>query len=251
MKLASVVGFLNETLAVNNFEGDTSLNGLQVEGSGNVTKVTLAVDACDISIRRAVREGSDMLIVHHGLFWAPRQPVTGIMAKRVRILLERGISLYAAHLPLDCHPVIGNNARLANILGARPDGNFGDYHGIAIGLAAVLPRRIKVQSLSSKLGKLLEAPVKSFNFGPPTIERIGIVSGGGASLTQAAAETGCAALLTGETAHSSYHIARESRINLLCAGHYATETHGLKALAGLLGEKLGLDTRFADIPTGL
>ncbi|MBN1163240.1 MAG: Nif3-like dinuclear metal center hexameric protein [Candidatus Krumholzibacteriota bacterium] len=251
MKLRKIVEFIDQTLNLSAFPGDSSLNGLQVEGRSSVSSVALAVDACQRAIQRSVGSGADLLIVHHGLFWGGNQPITGIMAKRLGALLQNGISLYAAHLPLDCHPEIGNNAQLARLLHLDGTEPFGDYHGIRIGLAGNLPRPLKVRSFSARLRKLLNAPSRNFEFGRSEIRKLGIVSGGGASLVKSAAEEGLDALLTGETAHSAYHIAREYRINLFCAGHYATETLGVKALGSLLRERFGLQTRFLDIPTGL
>jgi dinuclear metal center YbgI/SA1388 family protein len=192
-----------------------------------------------------------MLIVHHGLFWGDQAPITGIMAGRVRTLLSKGVSLYAAHLPLDCHPELGNNAMIAGFLGIPETEKFGSYAGVAIGLCGKLPRPVKIVGLKRKLSARLGAPVQAYAFGPKTIRKIGIVSGGGAALTQAAADAGCDAILTGETSHSSYHVARENGISLIFAGHYATETFGVKALGEHLGNEFGLKTFFIDLPTGL
>lgn len=251
MRLDKVTGFLGETLGLEAFSGDQSMNGLQVEASGDVRKVALAVDACGDSIGRAVRRRADLLIVHHGLFWGGMVPITGIMAARVKALLDGNLSLYAAHLPLDCHPEIGNNARIASVLGIAETEHFGKYAGVDIGLCGRLPRPLKIEGLRRKLAGILDSPVQTFTFGPVVVKKIGIVSGGGASLTQAAADAGCDALLTGETSHSSYHTARENKISLIFAGHYASETFGVKALGGLIRKELGLQTFFIDLPTGL
>jgi dinuclear metal center YbgI/SA1388 family protein len=251
MRLERLTGFIDGILDPGSFAGDSALNGLQVEASREVGKVALAVDACGDSISRAARRGADMLIVHHGLFWGGTAPITGITASRVRTLLEKKVSLYASHLPLDCHPEIGNNARIADILGVRDPARFGRYAGVDIGLCGMLKKKIKIEGLRRKLAGLLDSPVQTFAFGPSVVRKIGIVSGGGASLTQAAADAGCDALLTGETSHSSYHTARENRISLVFAGHYATETFGVKALGELLRTELGLKTFFIDLPTGL
>ncbi len=251
MRIDTVVRFLDETLQIREFPRDSSLNGLQVEGSKSVTKIALAVDACERSMKRAVRAKADLLVVHHGLFWGEAMPITGITAGRIRLLLENGLSLYAAHLPLDAHPEIGNNAQLAGMLGIENPKPFGTYHGREIGLFGRLPRAVTPRTLAQKIKTMLKAEVKTLRFGPRSIRTLAIVSGGGAFLTQEASRAGCDGLLTGETSHTAYHTARESRINLIHAGHYATETLGLKALGGLLARELGLSTRFIDIPTGL
>lgn len=251
MRLATIVEYLDDTLKIADFPGDSSLNGLQVESAAKATKISLAVDACDKTIRRAARAGSDLLIVHHGLFWGEAQPVTGFMAKRIRLLLENGISLYAAHLPLDSHPEVGNNIQLAGLLDVNDPSSFGTYRGTAIGLQGRLPRPVTPGSMSRKIQKLFGAPVACFPFGPKRFSRLGICSGGGAFLVQEAAKAGCGALLTGEPSHSAYHPARESGISLICAGHYATETLGVKALGEVLSHEFGLPIRFIDVPTGL
>jgi len=251
MRLDRVTAFLGETLSLESFSGDSSMNGLQVEGSRDVRKIALAVDACGESIGRSVRRGADLLIVHHGLFWGDAVPITGIMASRVKALLDGKVSLYAAHLPLDCHPEIGNNARMAKLLGISESSKFGRYAGIDIGICGDLQRPIKIAGLRRRLAAVLGSPVQTFAFGPAVVRKLGIVSGGGASLTQAAAEAGCDALLTGETSHSSYHVARENGISLIFAGHYTTETFGVKAIGELLAGRFGLKTFFIDLPTGL
>jgi dinuclear metal center YbgI/SA1388 family protein len=251
LRLESVIRFLDESLKTSEFRNDRSLNGLQVECSKRIKRIATAVDVSEGSIRRAALWGADLLVVHHGLFWSEPFPLTGVMACRTELLFSKGISLYASHIPLDCHPDIGNNAGLASLAGLVKRTPFGNYYGMAIGICGPLARPISPQSLSRKLKRKLGGHTAVFPFGPAAVKKLGIVSGNGASLVQDAAGCGCDALLTGETSHSAFHIARESRINLICAGHYATETLGVKALGGLLQRELGLSVRFIDLPTGL
>lgn len=251
MRLGTVVRFLDETLRIQEFPHDSSLNGLQIEGSKNIEAAALAVDACERSMKRAIRAAADLLIVHHGLLWGEAKPIIGVAANRIRLLLLNGVSLYAAHLPLDCHPEIGNNAQLAGLLGIEDPKPFGLYHGREIGLFGRLPRAITPRTLAVNVRTKLGADVKTFPFGPRRIRTLGIVSGGGAFLAQDAARAGCDALLTGEPSHTAYHTARESKISLIHAGHYATETLGLKALGDLVRGELGLPVSFIDVPTGL
>lgn len=251
MRLKTVVGFLDETLDIASFSSDSALNGLQIEGSRTVRSACSAVDACEESIRKTIRSRADLLITHHGLFWGAQQPVTGPLATRIKLLLANGISLYAAHLPLDCHPELGNNVRLARIFELRDTAPFGAYHGILIGIRGNLQRAMTPRAVAAKLRRTLGAPVRTFAFGGPKIRTLGIVSGGGAGMLPAAAAAGCDALLTGEPAHEAYHTARESRITLICAGHYATETVGVQSLGEHLFRELGVPVRFIDIPTGL
>jgi dinuclear metal center YbgI/SA1388 family protein len=178
-------------------------------------------------------------------------PITGVTARRISLLLANGVSLYAAHLPLDCHPQVGNNAQLARLLDIKDTASFGLYHGIKIGLHGRPARRISSTGFVNKSRRLLESSVTFFPFGPDRICKLGIVSGGGAFLVQEATDLGCDALLTGETSHTAYHTARESGINLICAGHYATEKPGIRALGSLLSDELEMPVTFIDIPTGL
>jgi len=251
MKLKKLVAYLDDTLNIKNFAADSSMNGLQVEASSDVRRIATAVDVSDRSIRKADASDADLLIVHHGLFWGEPVPITGVMAKRIELLLSRGLSLYAAHLPLDAHPDIGNNAQLAGLLGLEKREQFGNYHGMTIGLCGLLPRPLVPAGIARKLKKGLGAETRIFRFGPERVRKLGIVSGAGASLVGDAAAAGCDTLLTGETSHSAYHTAREARLNLVCGGHYATETVGVKALGALLTAEFGLPVKFMDVPTGL
>ena len=251
MKLKKLRDYLDETLRISDFGADSAMNGLQVESSSDVGRIATAVDVSDRAIRKAASSGAGLLIVHHGLFWGDPVPITGVMAKRIELLLSKGVSLYAAHLPLDCHPEIGNNARLAALLGLEKRRSFGRYRGMIIGLCGVPPRTVSPAGIARKLKQSLGAGSKIFRFGPERVRKLGIVSGAGASLVHDAASAGCDTLLTGETSHSAYHQAREARINLICAGHYATETVGVRALGELVSAEFGLPARFIDEPTGL
>jgi dinuclear metal center YbgI/SA1388 family protein len=251
LRLKRIVAFLDNTLKISDFGADSAMNGLQVESSAEVKRIATAVDISDRSIMKAAASGADLLIVHHGLFWGDPVPITGVMARRIKFLLSKEVSLYAAHLPLDCHPDIGNNAQLAELLGLEKRQPFGNYHGMIIGLCGVLHRPITLASIARKLKQTLGAESKIFHFGPDRVKKLGIVSGGGASLVGDAVSAGCDTLLTGETSHSAYHVAREARVTLICAGHYATETVGVRALGTLLETELGLPAKFIDDPTGL
>jgi len=249
--LSTLREYLDNLLQISEFSSDASLNGLQVEGSGRIGKISLAVDACRASIGRAARNGSDILIVHHGLFWGEQKPVTGIMKDRIELLISNRISLYAVHLPLDAHPSLGNNAQLAELLELEKCSRFGEYGGREIGVIGELPRGITARGLSRKIGALLSTRVETFDFGKKRLKKIAVVSGSGASLTDQAASAGCDALLTGEKSHSVYHTAYERGLTLLCAGHYATETVGIKALGSHLETEFRVETAFLDIPTGI
>ena len=231
--------------------GDWShaLNGLQVENSGRVTKIGAAVDASSRTFAAAQSEGVDLLIVHHGLFWPGVQPITGPLRRQLAFLFEHDIALYSAHLPLDVHPLVGNNAQLAAALGLETTEPFLEAKGQLVGLKATaqIARDDLVRRLENSLGSL----VKAFAHGPAQTERIGVVTGGAGSEIYAVAREGVDTFVTGEAPHWAAVAADELGINLLLGGHYATETFGVKALAGHLSERFGLPWKFVDAPTGL
>jgi dinuclear metal center YbgI/SA1388 family protein len=229
---------------------DSSLNGLQVEGRARIERAAFAVDASLETIRAAARAGAGILIVHHGLFWGRGERITGVMRKRIGALLASDLSLYAAHLPLDCHEEVGNNVEIARLLGLSLGEKFADYHGVLIGFTARAKTPLTRAALVRTVEKRLRCRVARLDFGPARIRAVGIVSGGAAEYAVEAKTLGCDAFITGETSHSAYHPAKEARINVIYAGHYASETVGVKALARHLGRKFGIDCRFIPAPTG-
>jgi dinuclear metal center YbgI/SA1388 family protein len=247
--LTRLVDYLDGYLKIASIP-DRSLNGLQVEGRPRIERAAFAVDASLETIRAAAREKADILVVHHGLFWSRNERITGVMRKRVGALVESGLSLYAAHLPLDCHEQVGNNAEIARLLGLEIEERFGDYHGVLIGYTARAPRPIARTALARSVEKALRCRVACLNFGPTRVRRVGIVSGGAAEFAVEAKALGCEAFITGETSHSAYHAMKETGINVIYAGHYASETVGVKALARHLERKFGLECRFLPAPTG-
>lgn len=245
-----LVRYLDEYLKIGGI-ADDSKNGLQVEGRPEVKRLALAVDACLEAFQLAVEAGADMLLVHHGLFWKDYRPLRGAFLRRVRVLLDGGVSLYAAHLPLDAHPEVGNNAVLARLLGLEVVGPFGEYHGVNIGVEARLPAALALHEFARLVQERLGTEVVLLAYGPPQVLRVGIVSGGGAEMTAQAAARGLDLFLTGERSHTFYHEAAEQGLHVLYAGHYVTETVGVKALGAHLAERFGLQATFLEVPTGL
>jgi len=229
---------------------DRSLNGLQVEGSARIRRAAFAVDASLATIRAAARIRAEILVVHHGLFWSGNERITGVMRRRIGALVDKNISLYAAHLPLDCHEEVGNNVELARLFGLELGERFADYHGVRIGFTATSRSPLSRSALSRRIETALRCRVDLLDFGPARIRRVGIVSGGAAEFAAEAKDLGCDAFITGETSHTAYHMAKEARINVFFAGHYASETVGVKALARHLGQRFQLDCRFIPAPTG-
>ena len=230
---------------------DYSDNGLQVEGSDDVIRLAFAVDACQETITDAIAGGAQMLIVHHGLFWGKVLPLVGPHRRRVQTLLNGGCSLYAAHLPLDRHPEVGNNAQLARLLGLTVTGGLGEAFGLPVGVIATAQAPETRAALVARLAASLDVTPLVLPGGPELVQRIGIISGGAARDVAAAAAAGCDTYITGETSHSSYHDAAEYGINVIYAGHYATETVGLRALAAHLDARFALPSTFINRPTGL
>ncbi|MGC2064258.1 MAG: Nif3-like dinuclear metal center hexameric protein [Thermodesulfovibrionales bacterium] len=250
LTLSKLVSFLNSELALSEFPQDESANGLQVEGGGNIRKIGLAVDACDYVFRKAAEQEIDFLLVHHGLIWGGVKSVAGLLRKRIKVLMDHDISLYACHLPLDWHPEYGNNAQLLRLLGLSKTGEFGEYHGKRIGYRGRLNREMPLTDFTLRIDRKLAVQSLAIDFSG-TVKNVGIVSGGGWSALHDAEQHEIDTFLTGEPSHSAYTLAEELKINLIFAGHYATETLGVKATGEMLTRKFSIETVFIDHPTGL
>ncbi len=250
--LAEMVRYLDELLETGRWEAvDSSLNGLQVEGDPHVKALAFSVDTSMETIRMCIETGANMLIVHHGLFWGKPMAITGSHRSRVKSLLDAGVSLYAAHLPLDFHPVLGHNATLAVKLGLQTVGPLAVEKGLPIGIIASAGHAFELNDFISRLNSLLETRSQVLAFGPEKVERIGICSGGGAKMLTEPLSRQIDTFITGEASHTLYHFAREWGVNVIFAGHYATETPGLKALSEHMSARFGLTVSFLDAPTGL
>jgi dinuclear metal center YbgI/SA1388 family protein len=248
--LPELVLWLDRTLRIAEI-GDypNAWNGLQLENSGAVTKIGAAVDASESVIAAAVAEGVSLLLVHHGLFWGGLQPITGAWRRKLKLALDHDLAIYSAHLPLDVHPELGNNALLCKALGFKKCIPFFSAKGQPIGLKtrAIL----HVGELAGRLEEVLGGAPHLAPGGSATTEWIGVVTGGaGGEVAQAAAE-GVDTFITGEGPHHSYALAEELGVNLFYAGHYATETSGVQALAKRASGKFAVPWVFLDHPSGL
>lgn len=242
--------YLDKYLRVREVEDSrNALNGLQVENEGPVSSFAVAVDACQVTIDQSVQIGANLLLVHHGLFWGGLEPLVGRHGRRVRTLMRHNVALYSAHIPLDLHPEVGNNAVLARTLGLAEPKFFGDHLGQELGVAGTLltTRAALVDRVRQVLG--VESHVIAA--GPEEVRRIGIISGGGGSMIGEAVRAGVDTYLTGEGTHHTHFDAEEWGVNVIYAGHYATETMGVRALAVHLEQRFGLPWHFIDHPTGL
>lgn len=253
MILDTIVQFLDSVLSIEDTARiDYSLNGLQVGRKElQVEKAAFAVDACMASFRRAAEEGADLLCVHHGLFWGTPLAVIGDHYHRIKFLLDHDIALYAAHLPLDMHAEVGNNAGLADALELHNREPFGLYHGIKIGIKGELGEPADVDSILKRIGLNRDDALGVLDFGTREIKSVGIISGGADKEVSQAIDEGLDLYITGELGHQVYHSCLESGINLIAGGHYHTETFGVKKLMQSVQTEFEIDTVFVDVPTGL
>jgi dinuclear metal center YbgI/SA1388 family protein len=248
--LAQIVRFCDRLLQTNQFaDWDGAVNGLQVENSGPITRLAAAVDGSLATVQLAAAANANLLLVHHGLFWAPTHPWTGKRYELLRLLLERNIAVYSSHLPLDAHPKLGNNAQLCAALSLRNLKPFFLTKGRLIGFQARVS--IARSELTHRLIKAVGAPPIVIPGGPAQCRRIGVVTGGAGDGLRVAAAEGVDTFITGEGRHWTYALAEELGLNVFYAGHYATETFGVKTLAQVISKKFHLPWVFLDHPTGL
>ena len=248
MRSAEVAALLDAELRVGAFR-DASDNGLQVEGVGAVRRVVTAVDASLETFAWAVAQGAQMVVVHHGLSWnGSLARVTGLNRRVLACLLAHDLAGYAAHLPLDAHPVLGNNAQLARALGVRGLRPFMAYHGQEIGFCGELPAPVSRDAFEALVrGAVCPRRVERFDYGRAEIRTVGICSGGAPEGVEAAAREGLDVYLCGEANLVAYNLAKQWGVNALFAGHYATERFGVRALGAWLAEKTGLEVMFCDL----
>jgi len=248
--LAELVLHLDRVLRIDGIpDYPGALNGLQLESGGPVTHLIAAVDASLPVVMAAAALPDGLLLVHHGLFWQGTQPIRGPLYRKIRAALDGGLAIYSAHLPLDVHPELGNNIRLAKAIGLENPVPFLDWKGLPVGLQGEWHGNRA--ELSARLAAAVGGPVHLCPAGPETIARIGLCTGGAGSEVARAAAAGLDAFITGEGPHWSHTLAEDLGINLFLAGHYATETFGVKALAENLSECFGIPWKFLDHPTGL
>ena len=254
MNLTELCERLDEELRTAAFADlDASANGLQVgPREAEIGRVALAVDAAVETIEAAREEGADLLLTHHGISWDGIERVTGNEYDRIAALIEGETALYVSHLPLDSHPDLGNAAGVAGVLGLEDREPFGSLGPETIGLCGRLPEPIGIGRVEERLGERLdpEQGIQTLEFGPERVESVAVVTGSGVDWLDEAVEAGVDAFVTGEGKQHVYHEAREAGIHVLLAGHYATETFGVRSIGRLL-EGWGVETTFLDHPTGL
>ncbi|PIE81982.1 MAG: Nif3-like dinuclear metal center hexameric protein [Chloroflexi bacterium] len=244
-----LVSYLDEYLRLAEFN-DYGPQGLQVEaGHDDVQKIALAVDVAPSIIEQVADWGADMLLVHHGVLWRSVERIAGALGERVRLLMANDIHLYAAHLALDGHPEVGNNVVLAHLCGVTVTGFWCAPMGMPIGVYGSVTAVTTLTQFAANINTQLHTHARILAHGPTTVRNVAILSGFGADQVLAAKELGCDTLLTGETSHANYWAAADYGMNVIFAGHYATETVGVQALGQHLTDKFELETRFFDFPT--
>ncbi|WP_296172494.1 Nif3-like dinuclear metal center hexameric protein [Psychrobacter sp. UBA2769] len=251
--------FCDEYLSAPAFK-DYAPNGLQVDGGRPIQRIVTGVTACEALIDAAIADNADAILVHHGYFWKGEPaPITGMKGQRIRKLMQHGISLIGYHLPLDAHPRIGNNAKLAELLDMSIIGALYPTESHPVGnIATCTPQSAQslITQITEALGRLplhisahyqVSDTNQSNGQNDRLIERVGICTGGAQDMIEQAALMGCDAFISGEISERTTHIARELGIDYFACGHHATERGGIQALGELVAEQFGLPVTFIDI----
>ncbi|ELZ53452.1 MULTISPECIES: Nif3-like dinuclear metal center hexameric protein [Halorubrum] len=258
MELSEYVDRLDDRLDTAAYgDVDASANGLQVgSDEGEIERVAFAVDAARATIEAAADAGADLLVVHHGLSWGGIERVTGRAHDRIAALIENDLALYVSHLPLDGHPDLGNAAGVAEAVGLGDREPFGEIGPVTIGTIGETAEPLSAGAIRETLDGFEgqpdgeASPTRVIDFGPDRIERVAVVTGSGADWLDEAVAADADALITGEGKGKLYHEAREAGLTVFLAGHYATETFGVRSLESLSSE-WGLETAYVSHPTGL
>jgi dinuclear metal center YbgI/SA1388 family protein len=247
--LADIIADLDGLLEPERFH-DWCPNGLQVPGRSEVATVATGVTAHLELFERARETGADLLLVHHGIIWGSQPlPIDAAGKRRLKLLFDADLSLAGYHLPLDAHPEVGNNALLARALGAEPSAPFASHRDRTIGFLAEIPGEgIAPEELFARVRTATHRDPLVFDSGPERVRRVAVVTGAGSDYLGEAIAAGADAFLTGEPAERVMAQAREGGIHFIAAGHYATETFGVRALGERLGERFGLRHVFLDVP---
>lgn len=251
MKRDDLVNYLDTYLRIDEID-DYGPQGIQVEAPADeIERIALAVDTSPAVIEAAAAWGANMLLVHHGVLWGEIGPIAGPLGRRVRALLQNNIHLYGAHLPLDAHPEVGNNAELARMFGIKIEEWWCEPKGTPLAVLGDAPPDTMLESFVAQIEEKLQTKARVLAEGPQQVSRVAILSGFGADEIAQASQKGADTFLTGERSHTSYWGASDHGINVIYAGHYATETVGVKALGRHLAQKFGVEAQFFDFPTGM
>ena len=245
--LDAIIGYLDDLLDPAGFD-DYGPNGLQVPGVAEVAVVATGVSAHRELFEAAAAAGAQLVLCHHGILWdAHPRAITPPLKRRLQALFDSDMSLAAYHLPLDAHPEVGNNALICRELGVERAEGFGAHRGRDIGWVGRSGDGIPFAELVEGCRRVFGQEPFVWEAGPELVRSVGVLSGGGASSFGEAIALGLDAFLTGEPAEHSMADARESGVHFLAAGHYATETFGVRRLGELLARDFGVEHRFVEI----
>lgn len=246
--LQQIIDYCDTLLCVADYQ-DYAPNGLQVEGRVEVRSIVSGVTASQALIDAAIEREADLLLVHHGYFWKGESPtITGMKQRRIKALLDHGISLLAYHLPLDGHAELGNNTQLGRLLDISVEGRFGHGPDGGIAMYGSLTSEVSAQALAALVNERLGRESLLIEGGEHPIRRVGWCSGGAEGYIEQAAALGLDAYISGEISEPTVHIAREMGIHYIAAGHHATERYGVMALGNHLADHFTLENQFVDIP---
>ena len=247
MNLYTLETYLNTLLNVSKFR-DYAPNGLQVEGRAEVRRIVTGVTASQALLDAALEYEADAVLVHHGYFWKGEAPVIrGMKKQRLATLLKHDMSLLGYHLPLDAHPLLGNNAQLATLLGIQTEGVMDERELQGVGNVGALAEPLSLAAFGQQVATALAREPLLIAGGEHPVQRIAWCSGGAQGYIQQAFELGADTYLSGEISEHTVHFARENGIHYIAAGHHATERYGVKALGNHLAEQFGLKCHFVDI----
>jgi len=247
VNIHELVRYCDQLLQTDRFR-DYAPNGLQVEGRTGITRILTGVTASQALLDAAVEWEADLVLVHHGYFWKGESPVvTGIKQRRLKTLLLHEMNLVAYHLPLDAHPELGNNARLAARLGLEVEGPLDPGVSPAIGNIGRLEQVLSLEALEQRIQDRLGREPQVISGGDHEIRKVAWCTGAAERMIEQALAQGVDAYISGEISEPVVHIARESGIHYLGAGHHATERYGVQALGEHLAQQFGLTHRFVDI----
>lgn len=255
MTLKQLDDYFNSFLKKEDYAADISLNGIQIQNSNptekEIKKVAFAVDACEETALEAVKQGADVLFVHHGLFWGHCQTITGAMYKRVAPFIKNDLALCAYHIPLDANNPYGNNWGLAKRLELVNCKDFGQWRGMTLGVMGELEKPLTIEEVAAKVLRKGVEPRSILPLGKKLIKTVGIISGGASEDVSAAVDLNLDCYITGEYCHEDYHFAKEMGINVIAGGHYETETVGVSLIKEKIEKELGLETVFIESQTNL
>lgn len=244
MQRTELTDYLSDLLQVPSF-ADYCPNGLQVEGRSEIRRLVAGVTACQILLEEAIAYDADAILVHHGYFWkGENAKIAGIKKQRLATLLRADVNLYAYHLPLDAHPELGNNAQLAKIMGWQAEGRFGEQE---LGWLGSLPNAMSAGSLEVELSCKLERKSLLIGERERKLKKLAWCTGGAQGWFEAAIDAGVDAFISGEISEPVVHLARESGVSYIAAGHHATERYGVKALASHLAQHCDIEANFVDV----